>query len=185
MADIFFNNNRIVERKSSGFEDNSNYWKQKNNELNQRQEDYKKDLEAYSVYLPQEEYDLINNAIANAEIPEDEAYRWASALELNRQYEIPVEEGYKNLEQITASLWGDNFKINTKIASMEDSNGNILNVYFIKKANYYYAHLKVKSNNVTYLIYSEPITLADETVPIQIWFRRIDNLFDVDIVELE
>ena len=61
----------------------------------------------YMVDLAPEEYKLLNEAIANAEIPEDEAYRWASALELNKQHGVSLQDAYTNLEDYTKALWGE------------------------------------------------------------------------------
>lgn len=62
----------------------------------------------YQVDLSQEEYDIINQAISNAEIPEEEAYRWATALEYNKQFGIGIADAYQNLEKYNAALWGEN-----------------------------------------------------------------------------
>lgn len=63
-------------------------------------------IDRYAVTLAPEEYEILNNAISNADIPEDEAYRWASALEMSKQFGIEISDAYKNLEEYSAAIWG-------------------------------------------------------------------------------
>lgn len=74
-----------------------------NSDETQKQEDIKK----YSVNLPQEQYDIINTAISNAEVPEDEAFRWACALEYKKQFDLPLSYTYEHLEDINKGIWGE------------------------------------------------------------------------------
>ena len=119
MPDFYNNNARAQfyqddESKKNINQSSKSYWDEQNARMQQKNAEYIEDLQRYTVNIPQSQYDIIKNAIANAEIPEDEAYRWASALELNNQYNIPIESAYQNLESITASLWGQDYKFTPK-----------------------------------------------------------------------
>ncbi len=92
----------------------SEYWAKKNERRAQLNAEYQEDLDRYSVNISQEDYNIIKDAIANADVPEDEAYRWACAMELNKQYDMPVAYAYQNLEQINAAKWGDRFTFTPK-----------------------------------------------------------------------
>ena len=119
MSDIFsFNDNNedfeTPAQQNEHVQTREEYWSKKNERRQQLNNEYQQDLEAYSVNISQEDYNVIKDAIANADVPEDEAYRWACAMELNKQYGMPVSYGYQNLEQINAALWGDRFTFTPK-----------------------------------------------------------------------
>ena len=116
MSDIFFSSNH-----NSGNNQNNNitqsrndYWRRKNEERQALNKEYEADIDRYSVNISQEDYNVIKDAIANADVPEDEGYRWACALELNKQYDIPVSYAYQNLENINQAFWGDRFTFTPK-----------------------------------------------------------------------
>ena len=117
MSDIFINTdeyaedqykNKIIDQSSA------DYWRMQNEQIQQKNEEYQQALDRYSVNISQEQYNVIKDAIANAEIPEDEAYRWASAMELNKQYGISIQDAYQNLEQINQAFWGDRYTFTPK-----------------------------------------------------------------------
>jgi len=134
MADIFFdeeNNNtfnQINEQSRKAFDAENEIYDKKDQQ-------YLQDLQKYQVYLPQQQYEIINTAIANAEIPEDEAYRWASALELSNQYGIDTGEAYQNLEQIIAAKWGEEYKYTPKTAFKAIVDSGKLGVNTLKQGN--------------------------------------------------
>ena len=116
MSDIFdFNGDYNNPSQNNEYTQSRNeYWAKKNERRQQINEEYQQDLDRYSVNISQEDYNIIKDAIANAEVPEDEAYRWACAMELNKQYDMPVAYAYQNLEQINAAKWGDRFTFTPK-----------------------------------------------------------------------
>ena len=116
MSDIFsFNgDDENPKQQFNHAQSESEFWRQKNERRQQLNEEYQQDLDRYSVNISQEDYNIIKDAIANAEVPEDEAYRWACAMELNKQYDMPVAYAYQNLEQINAAKWGDRFTFTPK-----------------------------------------------------------------------
>ena len=119
MPDFFINNSRVQFNQNEDAVKNMNqnsksYWDEQNARMQQKNAEYVEDLQRYSVNIPQEQYNIIKDAIANAEVPEDEAYRWAAAMELNNQYNIPIQSAYQNLEAINAALWGEDYQFTPK-----------------------------------------------------------------------
>ena len=119
MPDFFINNSKtdftVDPDKSKQINQSSkNYWNDINAKQEEKNTEYLEDLQKYSVNIPQEQYNIIKDVIADADNPEDEAYRWASALELNNQYGMPIQQAYENLEQINAALWGDKYTFTPK-----------------------------------------------------------------------
>ena len=125
MSDIFsfndYNTGYENPNQNEHTQSRNEYWANKNARRAQLNEEYQQDLDRYSVNISQEDYNIIKDAIANADVPEDEAYRWACAMELNKQYDMPVKYAYQNLEQINAALWGDRFSFTPKTNSSSGS----------------------------------------------------------------
>ncbi len=69
-------------------------------------EEYLANRQKYQVDLDPEEYAILNKAISNSEIPEDEGYRMAAAIKFNETFGIPLSEAYTNLEEYSAAIWG-------------------------------------------------------------------------------
>ena len=118
MSDFFINtdenfttNPEKTERINQSSKD---YWNDINAKQEQKNAEYLENLQRYTVNIPQEQYNFIKDAVANADNPDDESYRWASAFELNNQYGMPVDYAYQNLEQITASIFGDKYTFTPK-----------------------------------------------------------------------
>ena len=119
MSDIFSFNDynkdyKTPAQQNDHLKSEQEFWNKTNERRQQLNEEYQRDLEAYSVNISQEDYNIIKDAIANADVPEDEAYRWACAMELNKQYGTPISYGYQNLENINQALWGDRFTFTPK-----------------------------------------------------------------------
>lgn len=94
--------------------------------------------------------------------------------------------GFNLNSNFTASLWGNSFSIGSEIVSFIDNFGNKLSVKFTKdETNKFFAMLTVNGNGVNYQIFSERILLQSVYSPIQIWFRRINELFELHIVDLQ
>ncbi len=70
-------------------------------------------VDRYRVSVSDDEYEILNQAIANAAIPEDEAYNWAVALQYSRNFGTPLAETRANLEAIN-EYWLGPMKSNPK-----------------------------------------------------------------------
>ena len=117
MSDIFSISNSFSKNSNQNndvFASKNEYWSKKSEERQKKNDEYNDYLDRYSVNISQEEYNVIKDTIADAEVPEDESYRWACALELNKQYDIPVSYAYENLENINQALWGDRYSFTPK-----------------------------------------------------------------------
>lgn len=69
-------------------------------EIEEREKKRKKNQDRYLINLSDGEYEILNAAIANAEIPEDEAYRFASAYKYSKQFNMPLSYTYEHLEDL-------------------------------------------------------------------------------------
>ena len=91
--------------------------------------------------------------------------------------------GYEINGDFTASLWGRNSNENSEIISLNDSIQK-LTVNFRKDENdLFYAELIVKEGYYTYYIYTNSISINDED-ELQIWFRRINSLYEIGLYNL-
>lgn len=68
----------------------------------QRQENQNR----YGVDIPDEVYAILNNSIANGDIPEDSAYNMASAYKYSEMYGVPVDMAMNNLEYFNNLTFG-------------------------------------------------------------------------------
>lgn len=94
--------------------------------------------------------------------------------------------GYKINGDFLASLWGHDFNDNTTIITMKDAaeeNSLIVN-YKKYDNNLYYAELFVNNGNVYYYIYSNMINILNGD-NIQVVFKRIGNLYQINLYNLE
>ncbi|UTC93074.1 hypothetical protein [Treponema denticola] len=69
-------------------------------EIEEREKKRKKNQDRYLINLSDGEYEILNAAIANSEIPEDEAYRFASAYKYSKQFNMPLSYTYEHLEDL-------------------------------------------------------------------------------------
>lgn len=60
----------------------------------------------YGVDIPDEVYQVLNNGIANSDIPEETAYNLASAYKYSEMYGVPVEMAMENLESFNSLTFG-------------------------------------------------------------------------------
>lgn len=60
----------------------------------------------YGVDIPDEVYQVLNNGIANSDIPEETAYNIASAYKYSEMYGVPVEMAMENLESFNSLTFG-------------------------------------------------------------------------------
>lgn len=130
MADFFIDKEELEKNNQSS----RDFWQAQNKQVQAKKEEYQENLDRYTVNIPQEEYEIINQTISNAENPEEESYRWASAFELQRQYGIPLQEGYQNLENINAALWGDKYTFTPKTAFKAIVDSGHLGINTVKQA---------------------------------------------------
>ena len=80
-------------------------------------------IEKYQVDLSDEEYAVLKDRIADSDDPDAEAYKWATAMEYTRMYDIPVSEAYTNLEILNEKTFGKNvtFTPKTNMKAVVDS----------------------------------------------------------------
>lgn len=99
---------------------------------------------------------------------------------------VSWQEGFSISGDFTASLWGRSFIPNKTIILLENkTTGESLVVnYREDENNNVYAELFVTSNSLHYYIFSEKISKPSDTDPVQIWFRRIGNLYNIKFVNL-
>lgn len=60
----------------------------------------------YGVEVPDEVYQVLNNGIANSDIPEETAYNMATAYKYSEMYGVPVEMVMENLEHFNSLTFG-------------------------------------------------------------------------------
>lgn len=86
----------------------------------------------------------------------------------------------------TASLWGYKFNKDSTIITLENQllNNSLVINYREDIDTNVYVELIVTLDKFTYYIYSEKITKPAEDDVVQIWFRRINNLFTVNVNNL-
>jgi len=92
-----FDNNRFEKKNTDlSFLSSQNQIK----EIEEREKKRKKNQDRYLINLSDGEYEILNAAIVNAEIPEDEAYRFASAYKYSKQFNMPLSYTYEHLEDL-------------------------------------------------------------------------------------
>lgn len=93
-------------------------------------------------------------------------------------------EGYEIKGDFTASLWGRNFNVNSTIIRLKNKANDEVVINFRKDLeNTYYAELTVRDNltGATYYVYSESININNPNDNLQIWFRKINNLYEIKL----
>ncbi|MDR3191627.1 MAG: hypothetical protein LBT87_01025, partial [Treponema sp.] len=112
MSDLFDrpqpDNPFAVDRDAArrGLAESNDFWNRQNREQQETNRRRQENLDRYTVRLTDEQYEILNLAIANAEIPEDEAYNMASAVKLSERYGIPLGYARQNLERYRDALFG-------------------------------------------------------------------------------
>ena len=92
-----FDNNRFEKKNTDlSFLNSQNQIR----EIEEREKKRKKNQDRYLINLSDGEYEILNAAIANSEIPEDEAYRFASAYKYSKQFNMPLSYTYEHLEDL-------------------------------------------------------------------------------------
>ena len=90
----------------TGLAESNGFWDRQNREQQETNRRRQENIDRYVVSLSDEQYEILNLAIANAEIPEDEAYNMASAIKLSERYGIPLADARQNLERYRDALFG-------------------------------------------------------------------------------
>lgn len=104
----------------------------------------------------------------------------------NRNAFVQWLQGYNINSDFTASLWGREFSINEPIITLKDKMGNTLVIkYRVNEEGKHYVDLMVVNQSVKYYIYSNFLELEDDNANLQIWFRRINNLYEIGLYIVE
>ena len=93
------------------------------------------------------------------------------------------DSGYEINGDFTASLWGRNFNENSKIIEMKDGIQTLTINYRKDEDELFYAELIVKEEFYTYYLYTDSIDIYSND-KLQIWFRRIGNLYEIGLYNL-
>lgn len=73
----------------------------------ERVEQRKENRERYQVDLPDELYEIVNQACAYSDNPEEEYHKWACAFKYSEMYGISLEDAITNVDNYNAALWPD------------------------------------------------------------------------------
>lgn len=93
--------------------------------------------------------------------------------------------GYNLSSDFTMSLWGRNFNENSIIVEFQDRDGNDLKIGYRQNTDgKYYVDCFVTDNPINYYICSNFINEPISTDTIQVWFRRIANLYEIALYNL-
>lgn len=100
------------------------------------------------------------------------------------------DNGYELNNDFTLQIWGRDFNSNAPIMTMENQNGDILTLRYCE--GYYqggatlqaYLDLTIQSGSLFYYIYSNYIDIPTSTQKVQVWLRRINNMYQLDIYNL-
>lgn len=119
MADFYNNDNEILFQNPQ--QKKYNQLSQEMNEISQQANNSRESLyqgvieereqrainqNKYGVDIPDEVYQVLNNGIANSDIPEETAYNIASAYKYSEMYGVPVEMAMENLESFNSLTFG-------------------------------------------------------------------------------
>lgn len=93
------------------------------------------------------------------------------------------DSGYEINGDFTASLWGRNFNENNEIINLSDGMQNLIINYRKDENDSYYVELIVREGFLIYYIYSDSVNVSSND-ELQIWFRRINNLYEIGLYNL-
>lgn len=92
--------------------------------------------------------------------------------------------GFDISSDFTASLWGKDFNENSNIITFTTSSNNEIKINYRKDINnQFYAELFVRENGVVYYLYTPSIDV-ESSDSLQIWFRRIQGLYEIGLYNL-
>lgn len=92
--------------------------------------------------------------------------------------------GFDISSDFTASLWGKDFNENSNIITFTTTSDNEIKINYRKDINnQFYAELFVRENGVVYYLYTPSIDV-ESSDSLQIWFRRIQGLYEIGLYNL-
>ena len=92
--------------------------------------------------------------------------------------------GFDISSDFTASLWGKDFNENSNIITFITTSDNEIKINYRKDINnQFYAELFVRENGVVYYLYTPSIDV-ESSDSLQIWFRRIQGLYEIGLYNL-
>lgn len=93
--------------------------------------------------------------------------------------------GFSISGDFTASLWGVDFNEDSTIITLEnEKDDSSLVVNYRSDGSRVYAELFTTEGNLHYYIVSDKIATPSENDKIQVWFRRVGNLYDIGIINI-
>lgn len=125
--------------------------------------------------------------------PDPPVYIDDSAVDLRGEgWYVQWDKGQFNISgDWTLQLWGKDFTPNSTIVSLSNSNGDIITVRYVE--DYFDDGVTLKScfecyvtpfNGMSYFIYSNYIVVPTDTNRVQLWLRRINNIYQIGIYNL-
>lgn len=99
-------------------------------------------------------------------------------------YYVKWDSGYNIVGDFVLSLWGRDFNINSTIINLSNSSGDSMIIAYRQDDTDVYVDYTVISDGVTYYIYSPSITAPLSTDTIQIYLKRIGQLYEIDLYNL-
>ena len=100
---------------------------------------------------------------------------------------VDFNQGYNLSGDFTASAWGYDFNINTTIIKMQGRNKETLEIGYYSDfdaTGKVYASIKITDGDIVYYIYSDSIPTPSSEDKLQFWFRRIGNLYTIELHNL-
>lgn len=116
------------------------------------------------IYIDGEKVSLLNNG---------DYVEWAQGFEINNNW--------------TLGIWAEHFTPNQTYAVLSNADGSEITITGEQSNSTFRIRLTVKAptSQFGYVIYSNSIVLPDVTDTINIWVRRIDNIYEVKLANLE
>lgn len=100
---------------------------------------------------------------------------------------ISYETGYAISGDFTASAWVYDLNLNTTIITLKASSGQTLEIGYYEdflEEGKVYVDCKVTDGRYTYYIYSNSIDMPKDEDKVQIWFRRVRSLYEIQFHNL-
>lgn len=102
----------------------------------------------------------------------------------NAGYYVSWNSGYNLADDFTMSLWGRDFNDNSVIINLSNSSGDSMVVAYRQDGMNVYVDCTVISGGVVYYIYSPSIAAPASADTVQIYLKRVGQLYEIDLYNL-